>query len=151
MESCSSSVPEKACVMLLTSRRSQFPEGCELCPFGKAAPEGDEVKVTWDVVISSRDECREKHTGCCWQMCAEAPRGSDGTVLSCAAVCAGAGLRCCVMDVEGMSVSCLFPPSTCGAGVLGSQISCWQYTVRICVARSSKFACPYFLSVSSAF
>ena len=125
MESCSSSVPEKACVMLLTSRRSQFPEGCELCPFGKAAPEGDEVKVTWDVVISSRDECREKHTGCCWQMCAEAPRGSDGTVLSCAAVCAGAGLRCCVMDVEGMSVSCLFPPSTSLLRLAMKHLWCW--------------------------
>ncbi|XP_046788132.1 uncharacterized protein LOC124417033 isoform X1 [Gallus gallus] len=47
----------------------------------------------------ARDECRDEHKGCCWQICAKAPHRSDGTVLSCAAVCAGAGLWCCDMDV----------------------------------------------------
>ncbi|XP_046799164.1 uncharacterized protein LOC121113300 isoform X2 [Gallus gallus] len=48
----------------------------------------------------ARDECWEKHKGCCSQICAKAPHRSDGTVLSCAAVCTVVGLWCCVMDVQ---------------------------------------------------
>ena len=86
-------------------------------------------------LISSRDECWEKHKGCCSQICAKAPHRSDGTVLSCAAVCTVVGLWCCVMDVQKIPVSWLFPKTLycciwqggiCGARILDGQISCWQ-------------------------
>ena len=99
-------------------------------------------------LISSRDECWEKHKGCCSQICAKAPHRSDGTVLSCAAVCTVVGLWCCVMDVQKIPVSWLFPKTLycciwqggiCGARILDGQISCWQYTARTYVATSFKF------------
>ena len=105
-------------------------------------------------LISSRDECWEKHKGCCSQICAKAPHRSDGTVLSCAAVCTVVGLWCCVMDVQKIPVSWLFPKTLycciwqggiCGARILDGQISCWQYTARTYVAKSFKFpliSCP---------
>jgi len=100
-------------------------------------------------LISFRGGCWEKHKGCASGVSAGALHPSDHSACNCAAVWAGDDLYCCVVDVAQISVSCLFPKTlncciwqggTCGAGILGGQVSCWQHAARMNVAVS--FKCP---------